>query len=695
MDKRKFYAIICSIVLSSALCTPSQLINADELNEMPGQPAAAEMACEEMPAEMAVAQMTGEEMPAETAVTQMTGGEMPAGSAMPESDNKGMDIPTEPAVAEMAANEVSLGPSVSVNISGGAAENSVALAEEPAPTAESSQAVESLTASAQNTDDMPAAQPAAAQNDAELSVAEPAAVQIDADTPAAVQIDADTPAASQDVADTPAASQGDADMSAAEPAASTDVPEPTAARSNISSEASAIEHTDVSEAPMVEIVPASDTQDSQTSQNTFTLSLRNLIFGYSGAPDSQDTAASFELRIDKDDIPEAFSGILQDWREAGGFLTRIISLVSGGHESVEGIPDSCKVTVLPTAASTLQAGTGGSQSFSRACIVDGQYREFCQASVLNDALNRVSGHAEFSMLRFAELNDSGQLLYLINDSDIPLPMSLKVDGTGSYVIAGTDTDACPELSERQPVSIQIPARSFVYLTPAPGADANQSAQFTFTPGNVHVNAGISSLNGLNGYSYNADTGVMSLAPGAFSRNGQFAMFRVEDPRSGSSENPNLHGGNGGDDHDTQNPNDPAPGGHEPNAPGMEDTPKAGTPDPSGDVPPEVPNPDDGQPGTPSHPGSTPSSGSTPSKMKKSPKSPSNSLDHSSDTVTARAAVPEADASLSARTAPVDTADRTPADAMWAVLVISGAVMLELARQYYYRRSACSISRKYL
>ena len=76
MDKRKFYAIICSIVLSSALCTPSQLINADELNEMPEQPAAAEMACEEMPAEMAVAQMTGEEMPAETAVTQMTGGEM-------------------------------------------------------------------------------------------------------------------------------------------------------------------------------------------------------------------------------------------------------------------------------------------------------------------------------------------------------------------------------------------------------------------------------------------------------------------------------------------------------------------------------------------------------------------------------------------------------------------------------------------
>ena len=685
MDKRKFYAIICSIVLSSALCTPSQLINADELNEMPEQPAAAEMACEEMPAEMAVAQMTGEEMPAETAVTQMTGGEMPAGSAMPESENKGMDIPTEPAVAEMAANEVSLGPSVSVNISGGAAENSVALAEEPAPTAESSQAVESLTASAQNTDDMPASQPAAAQNDAELSVAEPAAVQIDADTPAA----------SQDVADTPAASQGDADMSAAEPAASADVPEPTAARSNTSSETPAIEHTDVSEAPMVEIVPASDTQDSQTSQNTFTLSLRNLIFGHSGAPDSQDTAASFELRIDKDDIPEAFSGILQDWREAGGFLTRIISLVSGGHESVEGIPGSCKVTVLPTAASTLPAGNGGSQSFSRACIVDGQYREFCQASVLNDALNRVSGHAEFSMLRFAALNDSGQLLYLINDSDIPLPMSLKVDGTGSYVIAGTDTDACPELSERQPVSIQIPARSFVYLTPAPGADADQSAQFTFTPGNVHVNAGISSLNGLNGYSYNADTGVMSLAPGAFSRNGQFAMFRVEDPRSGSSENPNLHGGNGSDDHDTQNPNDPAPGGHEPNAPGMEDTPKAGTPDPSGDVPPEVPNPDDGQPGTPSHPGSTPSSGSTPSKMKKSPKSPSNSLDHSSDTVTARAAVPEADASLSARTAPVDTADRTPADAMWAVLVISGAVMLELARQYYYRRSACSISRKYL
>ena len=675
MDKRKFYAIICSIVLSSALCTPSQLINADESNETPGQPAAAEMACEEMPAE--------------TVVAQMAGGEMPAETAMPENENKAMGMPTEPAVAEMAANEVSLDPSASVNISGGAAENSVALAEEPAPTAESSQAVESLTASAQNTDDMPAAQPAADQNDAELSVAEPAAVQIDADTPAAAQSDADTPAAQL------AAAQSDADTPAAEPAASADVPEPTAARSNTSSETPAIEHTDVSEAPMVEIVPASDTQDSQTSQNTFTLSLRNLIFGYSGAPDSQDTAASFELRIDKDDIPEAFSGILQDWREAGGFLTRIISLVSGGHESVEGIPDSCKVTVLPTAASTLPAGTGGSQSFSRACIVDGQYREFCQASVLNDALNRVSGHAEFSMLRFAELNDSGQLLYLINDSDIPLPMSLKVDGTGSYVIAGTDTDACPELSERQPVSIQIPARSFVYLTPAPGADANQSAQFTFTPGNVHVNAGISSLNGLNGYSYNADTGVMSLAPGAFSRNGQFAMFRVEDPRSGSSENPNLHGGNGSDDHDTQNPNDPAPGDHEPNAPGMEDTPKAGTPDPSGDVPPEVPNPDDGQPGTPSHPGSTPSSGSTPSKMKKSPKSPSNSLDHSSDTVTARAAVPEADASLSARTAPVDTADRTPADAMWAVLVISGAVMLELARQYYYRRSACSISRKYL
>ena len=111
---------------------------------------------------------------------------MPAGSAMPENANKGMDIPTEPAVAEMAANEVSLDPSASVNISGGAAENSVALAEEPAPTAESSQAVESLTASAQNTDDMPAAQPAAAQNDAELSVAEPAAVQSDADTPAAV-----------------------------------------------------------------------------------------------------------------------------------------------------------------------------------------------------------------------------------------------------------------------------------------------------------------------------------------------------------------------------------------------------------------------------------------------------------------------------------------------------------------------------
>ena len=677
MDKRKFYAIICSIVLSSALCTPSQLINADESNETPGQPAAAEMACEEMPAE--------------TAVTQMTGGEMPAGSAMPESENKGMDIPTEPAVAEMAANEVSLGPSVSVNISGGAAENSVALAEEPAPTAESSQAVDPLTAAGSNQ----VVEPTAAQNVNVKPATEPAAVQIDADTPAASQDVADTPATSQDVADMPAASHDVSDMSAAEPAASADAPEPTAARSNTSSEPPAIEHTDVSEVPMVEIVPASDTQDSQTSQNTFTLSLRNLIFGYSGAPDSQDTAASFELRIDKDDIPEAFSGILQDWREAGGFLTRIISLVSGGHESVEGIPDSCKVTVLPTAASTLPAGTGGSQSFSRACIVDGQYREFCQASVLNDALNRVSGHAEFSMLRFAELNDSGQLLYLINDSDIPLPMSLKVDGTGSYVIAGTDIDACPELSERQPVSIQIPARSFVYLTPAPGADADQSAQFTFTPGNVHVNAGISSLNGLNGYSYNADTGVMSLAPGAFSRNGQFAMFRVEDPRSGSSENPNLHGGNGSDDHDTQNPNDPAPGGHEPNAPGMEDTPKAGTPDPSGDVPPEVPNPDDGQPGTPSHPGSTPSSGSTPSKMKKSPKSPSNSLDHSSDTVTARAAVPEADASLSARTAPVDTADRTPADAMWAVLVISGAVMLELARQYYYRRSACSISRKYL
>ena len=677
MDKRKFYAIICSIVLSSALCTPSQLINADESNETPGQPAAAEMACEEMPAE--------------TAVTQMTGGEMPAGSAMPESENKGMDIPTEPAVAEMAANEVSLGPSVSVNISGGAAENSVALAEEPAPTAESSQAVDPLTAAGSNQ----VVEPTAAQNVNVKPATEPAAVQIDADTPAASQDVADTPATSQDVADMPAASHDVSDMSAAEPAASADAPEPTAARSNTSSEPPAIEHTDVSEVPMVEIVPASDTQDSQTSQNTFTLSLRNLIFGYSGAPDSQDTAASFELRIDKDDIPEAFSGILQDWREAGGFLTRIISLVSGGHESVEGIPDSCKVTVLPTAASTLPAGNGGSQSFSRACIVDGQYREFCQASVLNDALNRVSGHAEFSMLRFAELNDSGQLLYLINDSDIPLPMSLKVDGTGSYVIAGTDIDACPELSERQPVSIQIPARSFVYLTPAPGADADQSAQFTFTPGNVHVNAGISSLNGLNGYSYNADTGVMSLAPGAFSRNGQFAMFRVEDPRSGSSENPNLHGGNGSDDHDTQNPNDPAPGGHEPNAPGMEDTPKAGTPDPSGDVPPEVPNPDDGQPGTPSHPGSTPSSGSTPSKMKKSPKSPSNSLDHSSDTVTARAAVPEADASLSARTAPVDTADRTPADAMWAVLVISGAVMLELARQYYYRRSACSISRKYL
>ena len=286
MDKRKFYAIICSIVLSSALCAPSQLINADESNEMPEQPAAAEMACEEMPAETAVIQMTGEEMP--------------AGSAMPENANKAMDIPTEPAVAEMAANEVSLDPSASVNISGGAAENSVALAEEPAPTAESSQAVDPLTAAgsnqvveptaAQNVNVKPATEPAAVQSDADAYAAQPAAAQSGADTPAASQGVADMPAASQDVADMPAASQDVADMP--------DVPEPTAARSNISSEASAIEHTNASEAPMVEIVPASDTQDSQTSQNTFTLSLRNLIFGYSGAPDSQDTAASFELRTE-------------------------------------------------------------------------------------------------------------------------------------------------------------------------------------------------------------------------------------------------------------------------------------------------------------------------------------------------------------------------------------------------------------
>ena len=371
---------------------------------------------------------------------------------------------------------------------------------------------------------------------------------------------------------------------------------------------------------------------------TFSITLRNLVYGTPVSEDLTSLTATFVLKIAKKLISDDLLSNLTGWSMDSLNLNYeyTVNLDANSEPvTVRGIPSICPVKITTTAS-------GSEGEFSKSFIVDGKYVQSPAPRTveMNEDGNQTGDH-EFSLIR-VQNQGTQKPLFVINDSDIALKLSLDVEGTPFVFFIGGSTSGSANPTPDSPAEITLPSKAYGFLS----ADGNvsDSTKVRITPIGATVNQSISpDWAG----SYSETDGFWSLKSGESLKDGSYVMFRVEEPKTDNSQE---------EEKTPSNPETPS-GESEPESEKQPET------QPETETPPANPSPE----GSPSSPAP---------KKKKDTKAPSNPDENRTYRNTTSA---PSDATSSGRTTAVDTADRTPVELYVVMMIAAAAAAMALRR----------------
>ena len=401
---------------------------------------------------------------------------------------------------------------------------------------------------------------------------------------------------------------------------------------------------------------------ASAAEGTFSVVLSNQVYGYAGSSDDGNLSATFDLSFLSDELTSAPEG----WTAPSGqgFYQSSFSLANMGRTTRGGIPSSSWVIIESTPSSS-NPGAAYGQSFTTSYIVNGQYLA-APPQMLNEDGN-APDLSEFSLMRFANQPGDRKYLYVINDSEDPLTLSIDVKNYSCSFLYPVDSGKGPESILRDiPKTITLQPGEYGYLFLTDNSDLPAGARLSdtqpsLTPLDVNVLAGISSVG-----AFDDAHSIWSLPQSSILGDGAYALFRVEkrktdtdNPKTDDSEDPNP-----GEENE-KTPDDPAP---------LEKTKE--TPD---------------NPAPPGQAEKTPDNPATPTDMQKQPEptastTPAPKQKKSKNTaqqnpVSEHTAVTRRTASSETpgdHADPVNTADHAPIEWYLTLMLAAGAAMLALS-----------------
>ena len=483
-------------------------------------------------------------------------------------------------------------------------------------------------------------------------------------TPAETSEPAATPAETREPIIAPAV----ASDSAAPPAASSDVTA-APAESAMAEPADASAQKSTADSGTVKIASA--------AEGTFSVVLSNQVYGYAGSSDDGNLSAAFDLSFLSDELTSA----PDDWTDPSGqgFYQSSFSLANMGRTTRGGIPSSSWVIIESTPSSS-NPGAAYGQSFTTSYIVNGQYLAV-PPQMLNEDGN-APDLSEFSLMRFANQSGDRKYLYVINDSEDPLTLSIDVKNYSCSFLYPVHSGKDPETILRDiPKTITLQPGEYGYLSLTDNSDLPAGARLSdtqpsLTPLDVNVLAGISSVG-----AFDDAHSIWSLPPSSALGDGAYALFRVEkrktdtdNPKTDDSEDPNP-----GEENE-KTPDDPAPPEE------TKETPDNPAPPAQAEKTPDNPAPPAQTEKTPDNPTSPtdiqkqpePTVSTTPAPKKKQKKSKNTAQQNpvsEHTAVTRRTASSETPGD---HADPVNTADHAPIEWYLTLMLAAGAVMLALS-----------------
>ena len=405
--------------------------------------------------------------------------------------------------------------------------------------------------------------------------------------------------------------------------------------------------------------------------------LSNQVYGYAGSSDDGNLSATFDLSFLSDELTSAPEG----WTDPSGqgFYQSSFSLANMGRTTRGGIPSSSWVIIESTPSSS-NPGAAYGQSFTTSYIVNGQYLA-APPQMLNEDGN-APDLSEFSLMRFANQPGDRKYLYVINDSEDPLTLSIDVKNYSCSFLYPVHSGKGPETILRDiPKTITLQPGEYGYLSLTDNSDVPAEARLSdtqpsLTPLDVNVLAGISSVG-----AFDDAHSIWSLPSGSALGDGAYALFRVEkrktdtdNPKTDDSEDPNP-----GEENE-KTPDDPAPPEE------TKETPDNPAPPAQAEKTPDNPAPPAQTEKTPDNPASPtdiqkqqePTSSTTPAPKKKQKKSKNTAQQNpvsEHTAVTRRTASSETPGD---HADPVNTADHAPIEWYLTLMLAAGAAMLALS-----------------
>ena len=430
---------------------------------------------------------------------------------------------------------------------------------------------------------------------------------------------------------------------------------------------------------------------------TFSVVLSNQVYGYAGSSDDGNLSATFDLSFLSDELTSAPEG----WTDPSGqgFYQSSFSLANMGRTTRGGIPSSSWVIIESTPSSS-NPGAAYGQSFTTSYIVNGQYLA-APPQMLNED-GSAPDLSEFSLMRFANQPGDRKYLYVINDSEDPLTLSIDVKNYSCSFLYPVHSGKGPETILRDiPKTITLQPGEYGYLSLTDNSDLPAGARLSdtqpsLTPLDVNVLAGISSVG-----AFDDAHSIWSLPSGSALGDGAYALFRVEkrktdtdNPKTDDSEDPNP-----GEENE-KTPDDPAPPEETKETPDnpappaqTEKTPDNPAPPAQTEKTPDNPAPPAQTEKTPDNPASPtdiqkqqePTSSTTPAPKKKQKKSKNTAQQNpvsEHTAVTRRTASSETPGD---HADPVNTADHAPIEWYLTLMLAAGAAMLVLSLSLRRRR----------
>ena len=609
------------------------------VSDIPTATTTAQASCPDPTIVSKSAASTAEEAPAAT----NAGSEAPAAATV-------SDGPTTAAAATVseaqAAATVSDGPTTAADTPGS---NPIVACESATTTAEETPATTN-TGSAPTETNEPMATP--------TETSEPMATPSETSEPAA------TPSETREPIIAPAV----ASDTAAAPAASSDVTA-ASAESAMAEPADASAQKSTADSGTVKIASA--------AEGTFSVVLSNQVYGYAGSSEDGNLSATFDLSFLSDELTSAPEG----WTDPSGqgFYQSSFSLANMGRTTRGGIPSSCGV-IIGTTPSSSNPGAAYGQSFTTSYIVNGQYLA-APPQMLNEDGN-APDLSEFSLMRFANQPGDRKYLYVINDSEDPLTLSIDVKNYSCSFLYPVDSGKGPETILRDiPKTITLQPGEYGYLSLTDNSDLPAGARLSdtqpsITPLDVNVLAGISSVG-----AFDDAHSIWSLPPGSALGDGAYALFRVEkrktdtdNPKTDDSEDPNP-----GEENE-KTPDDPVPPEETKETPDTPAPPAQTEKTPDNPAPPAQTEKAPDNPASPTdiqkQPEPTASTAPAPKKKQRKDKNTAQQNPVNEHTaVTRRTASSETPGD---HADPVNTADHAPIEWYLTLMLAAGAAMLALS-----------------